>query len=174
MLSFKKTINILNVVAIVLLLIPARHLDLFKENYSTLSLNTQGYLYVLSLGIYFGSILGIETMYINSKKASILMFLALIIASIIPHHVPYNLQGNLHLLCAYLGFGLALSITYLNIYKHLKYKKIYYLFMLSIFLAFVIYLKVDMVNTLSEIIAMSTILIVNNYLFNKVMEEKHD
>lgn len=155
---------ILNAIVSILFLLPAIKLDLFNENYSTLSLTTRGYLYVLFLGIVIGSLLGYETYTITRKKVNgILMFLSLIIGTIIPHHVPYNLQGNLHLLFAYIGFASLAILTLLNC-KNSKYFSIY---SLLLFVSIALYLKYGMVNTLSEIIVMISSLYINLVIYFK-------
>ena len=151
-------VTILNIIETVIFLLPISKLNLFTENYSTLSLTTRGYLYVLFLGIVIGILLARET-YIITKNItnSILMFLSLLIGTIIPHHVPYNLQGNLHLLFAYLGFvGLAI-LTIINT-KYSKYSKYY---IMCLLISVLIYLKCGMVNTLSEVIVMLSSLAIN-------------
>jgi len=144
-------------------LIPAFKLDLFSENYSTLSLTTRGYLYVLFLGIMIGLLLGYETSIISFKKQGLLMFISLLIGTMIPHHIPYNLQGNLHLLCAYLGFVGISIITIMNL-KNTKFKNYYYL---ALMLAVTFYFKCGMVNTLSEIIVMFSTMLLNCILYLK-------
>ena len=163
----RKLINSLNLISIVLFLIPIFKLDLYQENYSTLSLSTRGYLYVLMLGVLIGSLLGLETSIITSKRNGILMFLSLLIGTVIPHHIPYNLQGNLHLLFAYIGFAGISILTILNI-KEIKIKNIYFL---CLFLSITFYLKCGMVNTISEVIVMISTIIINYYLYIK--KENH-
>ena len=153
---------ILNVIVSILFIIPSFKLDLFAENYSTLSLTTRGYLYVLFLGIIIGILLAYETYKItNNKIKSFIIFLSLFIGCVVPHHVPYNLQGNLHLLFAYLGFVGLVVITYLNV----LHTKLMNIFVLLICLVISIYLKYSIVNTLSEIIVMLTCLYVNAYKY---------
>ena len=95
------------------------------------------------------------------------MFLSLLIGTVIPHHIPYNLQGNLHLLFAYIGFAGISILTILNI-KEIKIKNIYFL---CLFLSITFYLKCGMVNTISEVIVMISTIIINYYLYIK--KENH-
>ena len=149
---------LINVLEAILFILPAFKLDLFKENYSTLSLNTRGYLYVLFLGISIGLLFSYETRIIKNKKNAILIFLSLLVGTIIPHHVPYNLQGNLHLLFAYIGFiGLA-SLSIINIFYN---KKLLSFYLLSLSFAVLIYMDSGMVNTLSEVIVMYASMVAN-------------
>lgn len=148
---------LLNVIVTVLFLLQVTKLDLFSENYSTLSLTTRGYLYVLSLGIIIGILLGYETAKVSNAFRGLLMFGFMLIGVIIPHHVPYNLQGNLHLMCAYIGFAGLVTITFLNC----RIKKLRDLYILPLFVAILIYLKYGMVNTLSEVIVMLSSLLIN-------------
>lgn len=161
----KKLITSLNIISLILFVIPAFKLDLFKENYSTLSLTTRGYLYVLFLGLFIGTILGYETSIVSNKKRGILMFLFMLIGVLIPHHVPYNLQGNLHLVCAYFGFAGISIITILNT----RNLKTWNVFIICLFLAFVFYLKFGMVNTISEIIVMISYLFTNYIGYKKMV-----
>ena len=154
---------ILNIIVSILFLLPVKQLNLFNENYSTLSLSTRGYLYVLFLGILIGLLLAYETKHITNAVNALLIFLSLLTGTCIPHHVPYNLQGNLHMLFAYSGFAGLVIITLLNC-KIKKYRDIYLLF---IFIAILLYIKFGMVNTLSEIIVMFSSLIINLFLYSK-------
>ena len=163
----RKQLIIYNLFAFVLFIIPAFKLDLFNENYSTLSLTTRGYLYLLFEGIIIGLILGYETRKISNNYCAIIMFLSLLIGVIIPHHVPYNFQGNMHLLFAYIGFVGLVICTIINC-KIKKYRDIYLLF---IFASIIIYLKFGMVNTLSEIIVMFSSLSINYLLFNRYAKQ---
>lgn len=152
-----KLIIFINLIVTVLFLLPVSKLNLFDENYSTLSLTTRGYLYVLTLAILIGLLLGYETLIIHSFPNAMLIFFSLIIGTIIPHHIPYNLQGNLHLLFAYIGFVLLVIATLINC-RIKKYRDIYLFF---IFVAILLYLKYGMVNTLSEVIVMIGTLYIN-------------
>ena len=148
-----------NVVLSILFIIPAFKLNLFDENYSTLSLTTRGYLFNLVLGILIGILLGYETYYISSKKNSLIIFMSLLIGTIIPHHVPYNFQGNLHLIFAYIGFFGLVSISLFNC----KLSKVRNMYLMLLSVAIFIYLRCGMVNTLSEVIVMISTLFVNMY-----------
>ena len=157
-------VTILNIIETVLFLLPVSILNLFTENYSTLSLTTRGYLYVLFLGISIGFLLAYETMKIsNNSVYSLVIFMSLLLGTCIPHQVPYRIQGNIHLIFAYIGFAGLVTITVLNC-KIKKYRDIYLLF---IFISILIYLKYGMVNTLSEIIVMLSTLFINYYLYIK-------
>lgn len=160
----RNKIILINLIIFVLFILPSFKLDLFSENYSTLSLNTRGYLYVLILANLIGLLLAYETSFISSRRNSVLIYLSLLIGTIIPHHVPYNLQGNLHLLFAYLGFVLLVSMTYINIMNN---KKVLTFFYLMILLAGYIYFRYGMVNTLSETIVMIAVIVSNCFVYYK-------
>ncbi|MBQ6478387.1 MAG: hypothetical protein IJI44_03355 [Erysipelotrichaceae bacterium] len=158
-----KQLYFINAFAAVLLLLPLSNLQLFSENYSTLSLNTRGYLYLLATGTVCGAVLAYETMLTGNRKYAVLLFWSLFLASFIPHHYPYDLQGNFHLFFAYAGFCVMVSVTYLNLHqnqKHLLIEK--YTFSLAAALLF--YLKAGMVNTICELIIMFATLSVNLFL----------
>ena len=150
-------IIILNVIVSILFLLPLNKLDLLKENYSTLSLTTRGYLYVLIVGIIIGLLLAYETRKISNFIRAILMLVSMLVGVIIPHHIPYNLQGNLHLVFAYIGFAGLVTITLLNC----RIKKLRDMYLLPLFISVLIYLKYGMVNTLSEVIVMLSSLLIN-------------
>ena len=73
---------------------------------------------MLFIGIIMGLLLGYETYVINNLKYGFIMFIALLIGVIVPHHYPYDLQGNIHLLLAYIGSFVSILITYMNIMKY--------------------------------------------------------
>ena len=94
------------------------------------------------------------------------MFLALFLGTVMPHHVPYDLQGNLHLLLAYTGFFLLICITYINtVYDpDRRYRDLLYL---TIMIVSLLYMKYMMVNTLAEIIIMAVCMTINMVLYLK-------
>lgn len=158
------------VIAVIFIAVSTR-LDLFKENYSTLSLSTKGYFLFLFMGLLAGIVLAYNTYLISGKKYALLMFIALLLGTIIPHDITYNLQGNLHLLNAYLGFVLMEVVMFINVYKYsfINYKKsktISYILIISLIIAFLSYTRYMCVNTLSELVVMLTNLFVV-YLINK-------
>ncbi len=161
-----KHLYILNVVVAALLILPLGRLQLFNENYSTLSLNTRGYLYLLMTGILCGLTLAYETSAIGGKKRAVWIFLGLLLGVLIPHHYPYDLQGNIHLFLAYAGFCIMIGATCLNLLQGYR-KKLFNIYALSLAAAFVFYLQAGMVNTLSELIIMFATLGVNLFLYIK-------
>ena len=156
----------LNLIAYILFLLPIRRLDLFKENYSTLSLDTRGYLYLVFLGMIIGLLMAYETYFINGKQLAMIMFFSLFLGTIIPHHVPYNLQGNMHLLFSYIGFAGMMSITFVNL---LKYDQQYLanMYFLSLFEFGFIYMQYGMVNTILEIVIMTMCMMFNYLVYRK-------
>ena len=165
-----KIIAIFNLLVLGLLLLPLRQLDLFCENYSTLSLKTEGYLYLLFLGVMCGILCGYETMKIHSARNGIIVFFSLLSGVLIPHHVPYDLQGNLHLLLAYLSASVFTAMTFLNIQKDMRHPLLYGILMLGACAAAVSYMQAMMVNCLSELVLMSVLLFINFYLY--IQKEK--
>ena len=161
-----RLICILNLIDAVLLLFPLGRLQLFNENYSTLSLNTRGYLYLLVTGVLCGIVLAFETFMISSRKRGILIFLSLFLASAVPHHYPYDTQGNIHLFLAYAGFCMMISITFLNLFQYLR-KRLINVYVLSLTASLALYLQAGMVNTMSELIIMFATLGVNLILYIK-------
>ena len=162
--------KILNLIAITLLIVVASFLDPFKENYSTLSLSTKGYFLFLFLGILIGLILSFETYYISNKKYAIIMFLSLLVGTIIPHDISYNLQGNLHLFNAYLGFSIMMIITFVNLYQSIMIKRQnkvpLYIVLIGLFISVYSYMNYLCVNTFSELIIIICVL-VSHYLMSK-------
>lgn len=131
-------------------------LDLLKDNFSTLSLTTKGYFIFLFMGILSGILNYIITLKISGKKCAIIVLLSLFIGTLIPHDISYNLQGNLHMLNAYLGFiGLEI-ITFINIYNYSlsnnkKGNVLKIVYFICLFLAIYSYTLGMFVNTLSEL-----------------------
>ena len=159
----KRKLIITNLIVSVLFLLPVKQLNLFNENYSTLSLTAKGYFYLLFLGIIIGLLFAYETCRISNNFYGVVTFASMLIGVMIPHHVPYNLQGNLHLVCAYIGFVGLVICTIINC-KIKKYRDIYFLF---IFAAVLLYLRFGMVTTISEIIVMLASLFINCFLYNR-------
>ena len=162
-----KLITLFNLAVLGALLYPLGRLDLFRENYSTLSLNGRGYLYLLTLGVLIGILCGYETMKIHSRRNGYLVFFSLILGVAVPHHVPYDLQGNLHLLFAYTSAFLFCMLTFLNIQRDMRHPRLYGVLMLGITAIAVSYMKAGMVNCIGEAILMSVLLFINWYLYVK-------
>ena len=139
---------------------------MFKENYSTLSLDTRGYLYLFFLGVIIGLLLAYETYFINGKVLAIAVFFSLVLGTVIPHHVPYDLQGNVHLLLAYIGFAGMMSITYVNLLKQ-NNQYLTNMYFLSFFEFGFIYMQYGMVNTMLEIVIMSMVMLFNYLVYKK-------
>ncbi len=162
-----KLITLCNLAVLGALLYPLRQLDLSGENYSTLSLNARGYLYLLMLGTVIGILCGYETIKIHSKRNGYLVFFSLILGVAVPHHVPYDLQGNLHLLFAYTSAFLFCVLTFLNIQRDMRNPRLYGVLMLGITAIAVSYMKAGMVNCIGEAFLMSVLLFINWYLYVK-------
>ena len=87
----------------------------------------------------------------------------MILGTIVPHHVPYNFQGDLHLFLAYTSFFVLIVITYFNA-MHRNNPLYRNLLFLSLFASFLLYLHYLMVNTLIEILIMLTCLSIDLFL----------
>ena len=161
-----KKILIINVIVYILFLLPISRLDMFKENYSTLSFDTRGYLFLFFLGVIIGLLLAYETYFINGKILAIAMFFSLVLGTVIPHHVPYDLQGNMHLIFAYIGFAGMMSITYVNLLKQ-NNQYLTNMYFLSFFEFGFIYMQYGMVNTMLEIVIMSMVMLFNYLVYKK-------
>ena len=161
-----KKILIINVIVYILFLLPISRLDMFKENYSTLSLDTRGYLYLFFLGVIIGLLLAYETYFINGKVLAIAIFFSLVLGTVIPHHVPYDLHGNVHLFFAYIGFAGMMSITYVNLLKQ-NNQYLTNMYFLSFFEFGFIYMQYGMVNTMLEIVIMSMVMLFNYLVYKK-------
>ena len=165
-----RKIILINLLTAFLFLMAASRLDLFQENYSTLSLHTKGYFILLGLGIATGVLMGYETARISGRKYGVILFVSLLVGTIIPHEYPYYFRGHIHLLLAYAGgFGL-LAITYFNL-LHDKRRRLRDIFVLSLTASLLLYMKYMMVNTLSEIMIMLTCMYVNLMVYLKKAEK---
>ena len=156
-----KLAKILNFLTLFLFLLPVWKLDLFHENYSTLSMDTRGYFFLFFLGIITGALMAYETRFISGKKNAYILFAGLFMGVMVPHHYPYDLQGDLHLFLAYMGFVSMMIITFSNTFfsiRQLSYQRI--LFLLIGFCS-ALYLRYGMVNTLSEISIMMTCMMID-------------
>ena len=162
-----KLLIILNCIVVIIFLFPLQYLNLFNENYSTLSLNTRGYFYLLFIGIIMGLLLGYETYIINNLKYGIIMFIALLIGVIVPHHYPYDLQGNIHLLLAYIGSFISILITYMNIMKY-NNRTLQNILIFSIGIVILMYMKYMMFNCIAEVVLMLTVMICNLVIYIKI------
>ena len=155
-----KTILIFNLLTAILFILPVFRLDYHSENYSTLSFDTRGYLYLLFLGLCSGSLLGYETYRINSKREGILMFITMMIGVIIPHHYPYDLQGNIHLILAYVSFAGLYLLTFSNI-KNYPDKTLHNILFGMLGIVAVMYIYFGMVTSISELIIILCCLYIN-------------
>ena len=163
-----KIIRALNFLMAVLFVLPLFRLDLFKENYSTLSFDTRGYLYLLLLGLSSGFLLAYETAMIAGRKKGILMFVTMMIGVIVPHHYPYDLQGNIHLLLAYLSFAMLIILTFSNI-TMAHCRKLYDLLYFMLGLVAMLYIRFAMVTALSELIIILVSLYLNYQCYTKTL-----
>ena len=158
---------ILHLVTYLLFLLPVGKLDLFKENYSTLSLNTKGYFFLFGLGILCGLVLGYDSYKITrDKRWGIAVFLGLFLGTCIPHEVPYHLRGNLHLFFAYTGGFVLIVSTINNLFKkgNLRLRNI---LMMNLLACLLLYMRYMMVNTLIEVIIMSSCLFIDLILLKE-------
>jgi len=160
---------ILTIIDICLFVIVSSKLDLHYENYSTLSLTTKGYFIFLFMGVITGFTLAYETRFISNLKHGIIIFLALLIGTIIPHDISYGLQGNLHLLNAYGGFFMLVYVSFVNIYYYgltnLKQSRIIcFIYLLCICLAIYLYMDKLFVSTLCELIVIISTLLLDLFL----------
>jgi len=159
----------LTLLSITLFILVATKLDMHNENYSTLSLTTKGYFLFLFMGLIAGFTLAYETRFIANKKCALLVFLALLIGTIIPHDISYGIQGNLHLFNAYLGFFILVFASLINIYYfRLSSKRIsnivLYIYLLCIVCAIYLYLDKLFVSTLCELIVIISTLLMDLFL----------
>ena len=161
----KIIINLLILVDSFLFIYVSTKLDLFLENYSTLSLTTRSYFLFLFMGVLSGLIFYFVTLKNTNKKYALIVLASMYIGTAIPHDISYNLQGNLHLLNAYLGFiGLEI-ITYINVFyynnKHLKY-----LYFISLFISVYFYCLNMCVNTIAELVIILSNLFIYFVIYN--------
>ncbi len=155
-----RALKIFNLLTLLLFLLPAGRLDPFKENYSPLSLKAEGHLFLLFLGLATGLVMGCETWKISGKRNGVIVLIAMILGTAIPHHVPYDLQGNLHLLFGYCSFAVLICITYLNALR--SRKRIYLdLITMTVLASALLYMRCMMVSTLSEILIMAACLFID-------------
>lgn len=94
--------------------------DPFTYNYSMMSGNFYGYLFVMGLSILLS--LCLYKTSIILKKKNILCLLAPLVASIFPYvEGRGDIFSNIHEVCAYLSLCLILYVTYFNIINYRMY-----------------------------------------------------
>ncbi len=155
-----RKIIFINLLTVILFLAPAMKLDLFEENYSTLSLHAKGYFILLFLGILTGSLMGYETLHVSGRKWGLILLLSMLAGTIVPHEYPYHFRGHIHLLLAYTGGFGVVAITYFNL-LHDARRHVKDIFALAMTAAVLLYMKCMMVNTLCEIVIMLTCMFMN-------------
>lgn len=118
-----------------------------------------------------------NTTYLLNKKYTILALIGPIIGCIFPYFKDTgNLLSNIHEICAYISFGIVMFINLSNInrYKVYNYKRgilIERLFIIIFILDGLIYLKLLGVTSIQETILLSTILIIQEYLYSQILKK---
>ena len=147
----------------ILLLLPAGRLDLFHENYSTLSMNVGGRLYLLAVCLSAAVLLYLETRHIGAGYA-LITAAATAFSTLIPHHVPYDIQGNLHLFLAYACSFVIVASTYRGLFVT-GMKKAADVFTLLLMVVPVSYMRHMMVTLFAETVMVWAVLIFNLLIF---------
>ena len=155
-----KKILIFNLITAVLFILPVFRLDYHSENYSTLSFDTRGYLYLVFLGICSGILLGYETSVISGEREGIMVFITMMIGVIVPHHYPYDLQGNVHLILAYVSFAGLYLLSFNNI-RNYPDKNLHNIMFGMLITVAIMYIHFGMVTSISELIIIICCLYVN-------------
>ena len=148
--------------------------DPFTYNYSMMSGNFYGYLFVMSLSILLGL-----SLYKTSAvlKKSILCLLAPLVASIFPYvEGRGDILSNLHEVCAYLSLGLILYVTYFNIINYRMYslKKSNYclkILGITIFIDTIYYFDSFRVYSIHELIILSVIILIHLFIYYDVKKQ---
>lgn len=146
--------------------------DPFTYNYSMMSGNFYGYLFMMGLSILLG--LSLYKTSVVLKKKSILCILAPLVASIFPYvEGRGDIFSNMHEVCAYLSLGLILYVSYKNIvnYRYFSLKKSNYclnILLITIFIDTVYYFDSFRVYSIHELILLSVIIIIHNFIYYDV------
>lgn len=146
--------------------------DPFTYNYSMMSGNFYGYLFVMGLSILLS--LCLYKTSIILKKKNILCLLAPLVASIFPYvEGRGDIFSNMHEVCAYLSLGLILYVSYKNIvnYRYFSLKKSNYclnILLITIFIDTVYYFDSFRVYSIHELILLSVIIIIHNFIYYDV------
>ena len=88
------------------------------------------------------------------------MFITMMIGVIIPHHYPYDLQGNIHLILAYVSFAGRYLLTFSNI-KNYPDKTLHNILFGMLGIVAVMYIYFGMVTSISELIIILCCLYIN-------------
>ncbi|MDD5791948.1 MAG: hypothetical protein PUD22_05160 [Erysipelotrichaceae bacterium] len=163
----RNKIRILNLLALILLIVPAFYLDPFRENYSHLTIFPLGHFYVLVLAASIGITLYLE-LAVSSKRQGLVAFFCFMVPALVAYDEPATLQANIHILLSYAGFYAIAILHIFNLYmksvgnaKRLLFARRITVVLFSI--TIYSYLNFLCVNTLSELSFASGIL-VSNYL----------
>ena len=178
MITNNKNYIILLIIDLILLSIGIYNQDLYYNNYSYYATFIKGYIYLLIIAFISGLLMAYISNKLSNKKVSYIAFFSFIISSIIPSTINQaTIIANIHILFAYLGFGLSILFNLINLYYYHIYnpkeaKKFIIIFMFIIFISLYFFLDKMMVNFISEYIYTTGILINNTYLFfNKVKKK---
>ena len=149
--------------------------DPFTYNYSMMSGNFYGYLFVMGLSILLG--LSLYKTSIIQKKKNILCLLAPLVASIFPYvEGSGDIFSNLHEVCAYLSLGLILYVTYFNIinYRIYSLKKSNYclnILLFTVLIDTVYYFDSFRVYSIHELILLSVIILIHLFIYYDVKKQ---
>lgn len=147
----------------------------FSYNYSMMSSNFYGYLFVMGLSIVLG--LSLYKTSIILKKKSILCLLAPLVASIFPYvEGSGDFFSNMHEVCAYLSLGLILYVAYKNIvnYRFFSLKKSAYcikILGITIFIDTIYYFDSFRVYSIHELILLSVIILIHLFIYYDVKKQ---
>ena len=149
--------------------------DPFTYNYSMMSGNFYGYLFVMGLSILLS--LCLYKTSIILKKKNILCLLAPLVASIFPYvEGRGDIFSNIHEVCAYLSLGLILYVSYKNIvnYRMFSLKKSNYclkILGIMIFIDTVYYFDSFRVYSIHELILLSVIILIHLFIYYDVKKQ---
>ena len=149
--------------------------DPFTYNYSMMSGDFYGYLFVMGLSIVLG--LSLYKTSIILKKKSILCLLAPLVASIFPYvEGRGDFFSNMHEIFAYMSLGLILYVTYINIinYRFFSLKKSAYclkILGITIFIDTIYYFDSFRVYSIHELILLSVIILIHLFIYYDVKKQ---
>ena len=163
--------KILNIITLAYLAVITFQQNPLKENYSMMSSSFLGYISIFGLCIFLSLSFIFPTLELSKKH----WYLALgpIVGCLFPYTANKgDLLSNIHEVCAYISFGMCVLLMIINIYHFQqktfhKRKTLLNIFTIILFLDAVLYLETMGVVGLEEFILLSTMVIINDYMYYK-------
>lgn len=168
-----KTIyNILSVILLAFVFYGASRLDPFYGNFSSMAVSPKGYFFILGFGTLGALLIGYSAYKVHNRLFGILTFVSAMLACITPHSAnPSSILANVHVIFAYTAFFAVSTVTLINIFyfekDHMKIgETLKTVYLISLALAIILYLRFMCVNTVSEVIVITSLVVIYAVMVN--------